>query len=268
VASILIGLQILLGVLVAASVEMGTRFAPDEMVVAASVEMGTRFAPDEMAVAGAEVLEKAQRSKEIFGGGGFMEAVHRRFYEYGAASPIFIYQGFGVFGYFLLGLAAVKSGLISNPTAAVWSKFRRFALPIGVLGSGVGGWFFISAETFLSPETMWGMALVGIFAPLSTAGYLGLIAKWAAAAASPIKTFMARGGTATLSAYLLQSLLLSFIFNNYGLGLFGQLGAATCIAIALAVALFTLVFSSLWRKKFKLGPMEALLRGWTYLGAK
>lgn len=35
---------------------------------------------------------------------------------------------------------------------------------------------------------------------------------------------------------------------------------------ALGVALFTLVFSSLWRTKFKRGPMEALLCSFTYLG--
>jgi len=79
---------------------------------------------------------------------------------------------------------------------------------------------------------------------------------------------MARGGTASLTAYLMQGLLLSLLFNNYGFGLYRSIGAAGCIAIALIVGIFTISFSSLWRKKFARGPMEYLLRRWTYLNEK
>jgi uncharacterized protein len=112
------------------------------------------------------------------------------------------------------------------------------------------------------------MTLIMLGAPFSTAGYLGLIAKWAQTPGGTFKTFLARGGTASLTAYLLQGLLLSLIFNAYGLGLFEQYGAATCIAIALAVALFSISFTSLWRTKFKRGPLEEVLRRWTYLGER
>lgn len=66
----------------------------------------------------------------------------------------------------------------------------------------------------------------------------------------------------------MQGLILSLIFNAYGFGLFEQVGAAGCVAIAFGVALFTVIFASLWRTKFKRGPLEYVLRGWTYLGAR
>lgn len=119
----------------------------------------------------------------------------------------------------------------------------------------------------MSPMSMWGMFLITFFAPFSTAGYLGLIAKWAEGPMTPFKTFMARGGTASLTAYLMQGFILSLIFNNYGFGLYHEIGAAGCIFIALLTGLFTVGFASLWRTKFTRGPMEYLLRGWTYLGS-
>ena len=126
----------------------------------------------------------------------------------------------------------------------------------------------LGGESMMDPTIMLGMFFIVLFAPFSTAGYLGLIAKWSEGPATKLKTFIARGGTATLTAYLMQGLLMSLIFNAYGLGLFAKFGAAKCIGIALLVALFTIVFASLWRKEFRLGPMEYLLRSWTYLGAK
>ena len=64
----------------------------------------------------------------------------------------------------------------------------------------------------------------------------------------------------------MQSLIMSFIFCGYGFGLHGKLSASQVIMIAAATAAFTLVFASLWRLKFERGPMEILLRRWTYKG--
>jgi uncharacterized protein len=237
--------------------------------MAALVHVGFLYAPGEMAAENQKMLISVAQSREIFMQGAFWPTVQQRLNEYQEAVWfLLIFQGAGVFGFFLMGLAAVKSGLITDPDHTLWRRFRRFALPIGLIGSGVGAWILTSGDEMFSPQVMWGMALLSIFAPLSTAGYLGLIAKWAAAGESKFRTFMARGGTATLTAYLMQSLLFSWIFNGHGLGLYGKLGAASCIGIALAVALFTLWFSSMWRTKFARGPMEALLRRWTYWGPK
>ena len=120
----------------------------------------------------------------------------------------------------------------------------------------------------MNPTMMAGMTLIMLGSPFSTAGYLGLIAKWAETPGGTIKTFLARGGTSSLTAYLMQGLILSLIFNAYGLGLFEKLGAATTTGIAAGVAIFTIAFASLWRIMFKRGPLEYVLRTWTYLGSR
>jgi len=240
------------------------------VIMAGAVQLGFQFAPDEMQLAAKEMLAEAECAHQVLGNGTFMEAVSLRIDQWLTYTVIgFFSQGGGIFGAFLLGLAAVKSNVIANPDAKIWRIARVWLLPIGVLASVIGAYIYASSDTMLSPQTMWGMAILFVAAPFSSAGYLGLIAWWAtrpltSGTMTRLKVFMARGGTATLTSYLMQSILLSLIFSNYGLGYYAKFGAAISIAIALFIALLTLVFSSLWRLKFKRGPMEALLRRFTY----
>ena len=123
----------------------------------------------------------------------------------------------------------------------------------------------MSATAPFSSSGMLGYGILTAFAPFLALGYAGWIAKYAAGPASALKSFLARAGTATLSAYIFQSLCLSLIFSAYGLGLFGTLGAAASTAIGLGVGLLSLLGASLWRTRFARGPLEMLLRRWTYL---
>jgi len=195
-------------------------------------------------------------------------AAHRLGEYAGYAKFILPFQGLAVFGYFLWGLAAAKTQAISDPSRPGWRKARRQALPVGLILSAIGAWFLIHADGLFSVGYGWGTLFVTLGAPLSTLGYLGLLAKWAEGPDSGLRTFFARGGTATLTAYLLQSLILSWVFSGYGLGLYGKLSASVCIGIAFATGLFTLLLSSLIRTRFQRGPFEWLLRKWTYLGAR
>jgi len=179
---------------------------------------------------------------------------------------IIFLQGLGTLAFFIFGLIAVKSGAISDPTHTVWRRARRWPLIIGLPLSAFGAWLAVQATSGVSGEYMLASAVIFIAAPLSTFGYLGLIAKWASSKGGALRTFMARGGTATLTAYLLQSVILSVLFCGYGFGLYQTLGAAHAIAIAALTGIATLTFTSLWRLKFSRGPMEVLLRRWTYLG--
>lgn len=201
--------------------------------------------------------------------GTFGDALVQRFKDWGGVITFgMLMQGIGALAFFLFGFSAVRRGTIADPSAPFWQRCRRVFLPIGLIISSIGAWFIIHGQGMMDPGMMLGMLLVCIGSPFSTAGYLGLIAKWAESPNGPIKTFIARGGTASLTAYLMQGLLLSLIFNAYGFGLFGDLSAATCIAIAAAAAIFTIVFASLWRTVFERGPLEVILRNWTYMGTR
>ncbi|MEM8616098.1 MAG: DUF418 domain-containing protein [Pseudomonadota bacterium] len=206
---------------------------------------------------------------EAYSNGGFAETVSARVSEWSEAIfYILPGQGFGAMAFFLFGLAAVRNGLIADPSANFWRKSRRVYLPIGLIISASGAWFMTQATNMFDPNMLWGAFLITLGSPFATAGYLGILAKWSLAGDNPIKTFFARGGTASLTAYLLQGLLFTLVFYEYGLGLYAEIGAAACIGIALLVALLSIAFTSLWRAAFKRGPLEAVLRGWTYLGSR
>ena len=235
-------------------------------LITAAIWLGTTFAPDEMPTTEAMMME-ANLEVAAYQAETFWAVAQYRFSQFYIAPLVALIQGFSVLGYFLIGLAAVKVGVINNPSAAIWKKLRHYALPIGLAGNIYAAWLMSTAQNgFTDVRFFTSMTIVGIFAPLLAFGYAGLIAAYADGPVTPIKRFLARAGSATLTAYLMQSVILSYIFSGYGLGLYAQLGAATCIAIALATGLFTLLFSSVWRARFSRGPMEYLLRSWTYLG--
>jgi len=169
-------------------------------------------------------------------------------------------------GYFLLGLALAKTGTINAPEARFWHRCRWQAFPVGLIGSFLAAGLYIATPNLMSSKGYLGVSMLTLFAPLLAFGYAGWIARYAAGPATKLKRFLARAGTATLTAYLLQSVILSYIFSAYGLGLYAKLGPAQAIAIGLATGGCTLIITSLWQKSFARGPTEVLLRRWTYLG--
>lgn len=231
--------------------------------------MGMQFAPEEMAKTLAENEEAADAARAAFGSGTFADASVQRLADWSMVlfGGLFM-QGIGAMSFFVFGLAAVRMEAISDPSRPFWKRCRRYFLPVGVLGSVWGGWVMTNADGFMSVDGMAGMFLIMLFAPFSTAGYLGLIAKWSETPGGTIKTFLARGGTASLTAYILQSVVFSLIFNNYGFGYYDEIGAAGTVVIALLVGFGSIAATSLWRLAFPRGPLEVLLRRWTYLGAR
>jgi uncharacterized protein len=78
-----------------------------------------------------------------------------------------------------------------------------------------------------------------------------------------LRLFAAPGRMA-LSNYLLQSLICTTIFYSYGLGLFGLVGRAAGLALAVAIYVAQVLFSRWWLSRFQFGPMEWLWRTVTY----
>ena len=67
-----------------------------------------------------------------------------------------------------------------------------------------------------------------------------------------------------LTLYLLQSLLAALLFHGYGLGLWGQVGRAGQVLLALAIFALQVVLAHGWMARYRFGPMEWLWRWITY----
>lgn len=201
------------------------------------------------------VFEEAALSE-----GAFIDAVIFRSIGFAFTLPLFlVVQGVSALGWFCLGLAAVKSGMIDDATHPLWRRARRFCLLPGLLLSliGAGLWQW-------GPATLGAVLTIGI-APLATFGYLGLIAAISRPPGPLLSKALAAGGS-SLSIYLGQSILLSTIFSAYGLGLWNEVDRATATVIAILVTIILIVGLILWRTRFRLGPFEWVLRRITYFG--
>jgi uncharacterized protein len=100
--------------------------------------------------------------------------------------------------------------------------------------------------------------LLALFAPLLTLGYIGAFATLALKRPRILR-FLAASGRASLTIYLGESLLLCLIFCGWGLGLFGELGAAGVTLIALISWAVLAIALTWWLKRFSQGPLEILV---------
>lgn len=226
---------------------------------------GETYAPEAMSEAMGANFEESQ--VVAFTEGSFFTAALWRLGQLELVLPsVLMQQGIAVFGYFCFGLAAVRMGAIDAPKAAIWKMSRLYFLPVGLVGSALGAVVLLDAPSPVSSQFLLGTTILMAFSPFSALGYAGLIALFSKGRAGPVRQFLARAGSASLTAYLLQSLVLSLIFAGYGFGQFGQMSASEAILTGLTVAVGSLLFTGLWRSFAARGPMEVLLRRVTYWG--
>jgi uncharacterized protein len=197
--------------------------------------------------------------RAILTNGGFFEAVLFRSIGFAFIMPSFlVIQGTAALGWFCLGLAAVKSGMIDDATHPLWLRARRWCLGpgvvLGLVGAALSQWG--SAEP--------GVALIIAAAPVATLGYLGLIAAFSRPP-GPIMAQALTAGGSSLSIYLGQSIILSTIFAGYGLGQWGAVDRLSAVAIAVAVTAGLMGGLMIWRSRFALGPFEWLLRRFMFV---
>ncbi len=224
------------------------------LIVQAIIIPALLFLPDETPAAFREFERLALVD------GSFVDAATFRSIGFAVTVPVFVvFQGVSALGWFCLGLAAVKSGMIDNADHPLWRRARHICLlpglALSLLGAAIWQW----------GAALPGAALTMSIAPLATLGYLGGIA----AIARPTGPFMARvlrAGGSSLSIYLGQSIVLTTIFSGYGFGLWEAVDRVTATLIAIAVTVALIALLSLWRLWFRQGPFEMVLRRITYAG--
>lgn len=220
------------------------------------------IAPALMASAPDTPAEFVALEREILTGGGFIEAVIFRSVSFAFVLPsLLLTQGIAALGWFCLGLAAVKAGMIDDSSHPLWRRARRWCLGPGVVLSLTG------AALWQWGPPLPGLVLTIVAAPVATLGYLGLIAAIARPPGPVMARVLAAGGS-SLSIYLGQSILLSTIFADYGLGHWDAVDRLTATLIAIAVTVALILALALWRRRAALGPFEWVLRRITYAGQR
>ena len=171
---------------------------------------------------------------------------------------------------FMLGMLAGREKLfvLSNLTKRFWRKVLAYAflafLPLYIGKTEIMS--LISHEPISRPLTTiitsWSnlsfmfiivASFVLLFQRISFHKFLNVF--------SPI-------GKMSLSNYILQSILGTFIYYGFGLGLYQYTGATLSFLIGMALTILQWYFSKWWLSKYKLGPLETLWHKATWMNNK
>ena len=99
-------------------------------------------------------------------------------------------------------------------------------------------------------------------------GYVGAITLIVhAGILRPATSALAFVGRMALTNYLMQTVIATGIMYWWGLGQFGTWSGPAMIGLVLGIYASQIVFSAIWLRLFRMGPLEWLWRSLTYLRA-
>lgn len=216
----------------------------------------------------ASYMAEAEQSIQAYRNGTLAEimAQHRRDLGFMLSYTPFVMPM--IFSMFLLGLYAGKRGIFKSIRAnlPLFRRVQKFGLGLGVLGEVIVV-LHVNFPDLLGPVAGAFCNIIGLFSmPLLGLGYMAAVVlliqkeSWCARL-SPLASV----GRMALTNYLMQTVIATTIFYNYGLGLYAQIGPATGLALTVMIYALQILISHWWLSHFRFGPLEWLWRSLTYL---
>lgn len=211
-------------------------------------------------------FEAAGPSREFVDANGSFLEVARWNLSYGQTGKwkFFIESGriWQTLGLFVLGVWAGRQRLFEHVEAHLgW--FRKLL----VAGIALCLICLLASHVFHLPESV-DAPVRGILNSWGNLGYSAAFVALVCLASTrrvfaPVVNMLAPVGKITLTCYVSQSVVFTFIYFGWGLGLASQMG--TFLSVAAAVFLFVVqaILCRLWLKSFLYGPLEWLWRSGT-----
>lgn len=215
-----------------------------------------------------ERMEKeAEQSLQTYQKGGFADIFQRRIHDrlfYLSMSGlwpfhphIYLLNMLPYLSMFLVGMAFAKQRLFHDPNKhmrllkLVWIVGLLAGLPISAFSVAADHVYLIVGAPFLM------LFYVISFIFLSFRPFF-----------KKIICFLAPAGRMSLTNYILQSMICTFIFYNIGLGLYGKVGPFAGLLLSIAVFAVQIIFSIVWFQHFRQGPLEWIWKTAAYLSAQ
>ena len=175
--------------------------------------------------------------------------------------------------YFILGVLLGRSGWLHNLSEHL-SKFKWiffYSLPCAIVFfllhlyyvGGAWGLWQHDNNNWLAVVRFEINELFALFLSLTYASAFILLAN--KFSTSSLLNYLSSYGRTGLTTYLFQSLIGTFIFFNWGLGLINNMTVSETLFVFAILLFLQIVFSHLWLKKYHYGPLEWLWRSFTYL---
>ena len=171
------------------------------------------------------------------------------------------------FGMMLIGMACFSWGVFSNAlTKSFYKKLMIYGLGIGLPLSMIGLFFTYSFDWDWKYIQFLGRSPNNIATPFIAFGYVGIIMLWIRKGSfrnfqEKLRTI----GKTALTAYLIQTVLATFIFYGIGLSLFGYVNRAYQLVIMFFIWFVLLKLCPMWVSKYHYGPVEWIWRMLTHM---
>ncbi|MFC0183190.1 uncharacterized protein SAMN04515674_105163 [Pseudarcicella hirudinis] len=174
-------------------------------------------------------------------------------------------------GMMLIGMGLMKIGVFSGKLKTkeyLWLMLIGYGIgiPMGIFVAFQELSFFRDAVAFIDLNTI--DTVSATYEPrrlFITAGHVGLLmlifkSGWFKGFAKVLSSV----GQMAFTNYLMQSVLCTLFFYGYGLGYFGKLQRYELYLVVLSVWIIQLIWSNIWLRNFRLGPLEWLWKSLTY----
>ncbi len=204
--------------------------------------------------------EEARNAIHSYQNGSFTDIFHQRIHDrlfYMSMSGmwpfqplVYIINMLPYISMFLVGMIFAKQKLFQEP-----EKHRRLLTAIWFFGLIIGlplNIFAVTAEN--SFYMVFGAPFLMLFYVTS------LIFLYFHPICRQIVKKIAPVGRMSLTNYIMQSVICTYIFYHYGLGLYGKVYPFAGFWLALAIFAVQLIISHIWFKYFQLGPLEWVWR--------
>jgi len=159
---------------------------------------------------------------------------------------------------FLTGMYAAKKGWFADPDEkrAMYRKGMLIFIPLGIL---------LKTFHLLFPETIGSGSGELLGGPALSIGYIMAFSLlYTKFAPSPLLERFEAVGRLSLTNYLMQTVICTTLFYGYGFGWFGKIGVIAGCGLGLIIYGAQLFASGWYLKRFTSGPVERVLRMWTY----
>jgi uncharacterized protein len=203
----------------------------------------------------------AYQSVLIYQQGSFIEITKQRIADwYAVNNPLnSIFLLFSILPFFLIGGGAAKFKWAERAK----TLRRRFVLAFFlffVIGLFIKTMPYVFGKN-LSIEYLQN-SVGGPF--LAVAYALGIVVLTESDLGRKCFSYLAPVGMMSISNYLFQSVLSTWIFYSYGFGLYGKISIFAGTVLALFIYVFQVYFSNRWLTNHYFGPVEWLWRSITY----
>lgn len=172
---------------------------------------------------------------------------------------------FDFWGMMMLGMALLRLGVLQGERP--FGFYARLALTGYVIGIPVNAWSVYSwvASGFDLMQAPFSYAPYHLGRVAVAMGHLGVVMmvfqrRWLPGLVARLSAV----GQMALSNYIAHSVICSFVFYSHGFKLIGQLERYQLYFVVVGIWIFNLMWSQIWLRYYRFGPLEWCWRSLTY----